>query len=142
MTGWVTTLKTSTHKFTTPTLNNSLIFRSLGLNSIPPAGQKVTDVWMLVNLTVQVDDKTVTNEQYFTPVSLADVPLVDPKIRMTTHSNLTFTPSARGGVAPWTWLDHPAGTIGVFVDSKTGLPSNGFYLIPGIDRTVTVFPLQ
>ncbi|KAJ7438510.1 hypothetical protein B0H11DRAFT_588199 [Mycena galericulata] len=59
---------------------------------------------------------------------------------MTAHSNLTFTLSARGGVAPWTWLDHPAGTVGVFVDSKTGLPSNGFYLIPGIDRTVQFLP--
>ncbi|KAJ7480334.1 glycoside hydrolase family 2 protein [Mycena galericulata] len=134
------TLKTSTHKFTTPTLNNSLISRGLGLNSILPPGKKAADVWMLVNLTAQVDDKTVTNEQYFTPVSLADVPLVDPKIRLTTHSNLTFTLSARGGVAPWTWLDHPAGTVGVFVDSKTGLPSNGFYLIPGIDRTVQFLP--
>ncbi|KII92215.1 hypothetical protein PLICRDRAFT_37004 [Plicaturopsis crispa FD-325 SS-3] len=25
----------------------------------------------------------------------------------------------------------------MFVDNSTGLPSNGFYLIPGIDRTLT-----
>ncbi|KAJ7088165.1 glycoside hydrolase family 2 protein [Mycena epipterygia] len=130
------TLNTSTHEFTVPTLNNSLISRALGLDAILPAGQNATDVWMLLNLTAQVDNRTVTNEQYFTPVSLADVPLVDPQIQMNTTDDLIFTLSALGGVAPWTWLDHPAGTVGVFVDNTTGLPSNGFYLIPGIDRTL------
>ncbi|KAJ7111307.1 glycoside hydrolase [Mycena epipterygia] len=130
------TLNTSTHEFTVPTLNNSLISRALGLDTILPAGQNATDAWMLLNLTAQVDNRTVTNEQYFTPVSLADVPLVDPQIQMNTTDDLTFTLSALGGVAPWTWLDHPAGTVGVFVDNTTGLPSNGFYLVPGIDRTL------
>ena len=51
--------------------------------------------------------------------------------------DLSFTLSARGGVAPWTWLDHPTGTVGHFVDKKTNVPTNGFYLIPGIDRTGT-----
>jgi beta-mannosidase len=32
-------------------------------------------------------------------------------------------------------MDHPAGTIGVFVDNVTGVPTNGFYLVPGIPRT-------
>ncbi|KAJ6448740.1 hypothetical protein C8R47DRAFT_1264570, partial [Mycena vitilis] len=71
-------LNTSTHDFAFPTLNNSLISCTLGLYSILPAGHNATDVWMLLNLTAQVDNKTVTNEQYFTPVSLADVPLVKP----------------------------------------------------------------
>ncbi|KAJ7622140.1 hypothetical protein FB45DRAFT_1061755 [Roridomyces roridus] len=74
--------------------------------------------------------------QGFTPVSLAKAPLVDPEIHLTISQNLTFTLSARGGVAPWTWLDHPAGTIGIFVDASTGLPFNGFYLVPGIPRTL------
>ncbi|KAJ7136339.1 glycoside hydrolase family 2 protein [Mycena crocata] len=129
-------LNTSTHDFTVPTLNNSLILRSLGLDPILPAGKNATDVWMLLNLTAQVDNKTVTNEQYFTPVSLAHAPLVDPEIEMSTTDDLTFTLSAKGGVAPWTWLDHPAGTVGVFIDNSTDLPSNGFYLVPGIDRTL------
>ncbi|KAJ7930801.1 glycoside hydrolase family 2 protein [Mycena leptocephala] len=129
-------LNTSTHDFTVPTLNNSLISRTLGLDAILPAGQNATDVWMLLNLTAQVDDKTVTNEQYFTPVSLASASLVDPQIQITSTDNLTFTLSAQGGVAPWTWLDHPTDTIGVFVDNATGLPFNGFYLVPGIDRTL------
>ncbi|KAJ7054242.1 glycoside hydrolase family 2 protein [Mycena amicta] len=130
------TLKTSTHKFAVPTLNNSLIMSASGLGSILPAGKNASDVWMLLNLTAQVDGKTVTNEQYFTPASLAHAPLVDPKIHIASKPDLTFTLSARGGVAPWTWLDHPASTVGFFQDTKTGLPSNGFYLVPGIDHTV------
>ncbi|KAF7369424.1 Glycoside hydrolase family 2 protein [Mycena venus] len=129
-------LNTSTHDFVVPTLNNSLISRTLGLDSILPAGQNATDVWMLLNLTAQVDNRTVTNEQYFTPVSLADATLLDPQIQIISTEDMTFTLSAQGGVAPWTWLDHPAGTVGVFVDDATGLPSNGFYLVPGIDRTL------
>ncbi|KAJ7224013.1 glycoside hydrolase family 2 protein [Mycena haematopus] len=129
-------LNTSAHAFSVPTLNNSLISRTLGLDSILPAGQNATDVWMLLNLTAQVDNKTVTNEQYFTPVSLVNASLVDPQIQISSSENLTFALSAKGGVAPWTWLDHPAGTVGVFVDNTTGLPSNGFYLVPGIDRTL------
>ncbi|KAF8971934.1 glycoside hydrolase superfamily [Flammula alnicola] len=58
-----------------------------------------------------------------------------PMISVYRSNDFTFTLSAKGGVAPWTWVDHPAGTVGVFMDAKTGLPSNGFYLVPGIDRT-------
>lgn len=50
---------------------------------------------------------------------------------------MSFTLSALGGVAPWTWIDHPAGTVGVFVDQQSGLPLNAFYLLPGVNRTVT-----
>ena len=32
-------------------------------------------------------------------------------------------------------MDHPFETVGIFVDNTTGLPSNGFFLIPGQDRT-------
>ena len=54
---------------------------------------------------------------------------------MTPGDNLTFTLSAQGGVAAYAWLDHPAGTVGYFQDNATGIPSNGVFLIPGIDRT-------
>jgi beta-mannosidase len=57
-------LTTSTHSFTVPMLNNSLISRTLGLNAILPRNRNATDVWMLLNLTAQVENKTVTNEQY------------------------------------------------------------------------------
>ncbi|KAK7000570.1 glycoside hydrolase family 2 protein [Favolaschia claudopus] len=129
-------LNTSMHDFTVPTLNNSLIYSASDLHSILPAGQNASDVWMLLNLTAQVDNKTVTNEQYFAPVSLADAALVDPQIQINATQDLTFTLSASGGVAPWTWLDHPSGTVGMFVDGSTGVPSNGFYLVPGTDRIV------
>jgi len=78
----------------------------------------------------------------FTPATLATAPLVDPEIQVTAQSDFTFTLSARGGVAPWTWLDHPFGTVGVFEDAETGLPLNAFYLVPGIDRTGTPSHLQ
>lgn len=54
---------------------------------------------------------------------------------MTAGANYTFTLSAKGGVAPYTWLEHPSGTVGYFVDATTDVPFNGFYLVPGVDRT-------
>ncbi|OAX35676.1 glycoside hydrolase family 2 protein [Rhizopogon vinicolor AM-OR11-026] len=122
--------------FAIPTLNNSLIYEGAGLDTILPSGYNATDVWLLMNLTATVDNKTVTSESYFTPVSLAYSNLVDPQITVTAGDNYTFTLSAKGGVGVWTWLDHPSGTVGYFVDTTTGLPSNGYYLIPRIDRTV------
>ena len=66
---------------------------------------------------------------------------MDPRIYVTSHGDLTFTLSAKGGVGAWTWLDHPANTVGYFFDTKTKVPSNGFYLIPGQDRTSQYFPV-
>ncbi|XP_006457264.1 hypothetical protein AGABI2DRAFT_188899 [Agaricus bisporus var. bisporus H97] len=130
------TLNSSTHSFMVPSLNNSAILQETGLENILPQGQMSTDVWMLLNLTAEVDGRTVTNEQWFTPTSLANVALVDPQISITTSPNLTFTLSAQGGVGVWTWMDHPSDTVGVFVDTETGTPLNGFFLVPGIDRHV------
>ncbi len=61
---------------------------------------------------------------------------------MTPGDDLTFILSAQGAVAPFTWLDHPAGTVGFFQDKVTGRPTNGFYLIPGIDRTCVYFAVS
>ncbi|KAJ3551099.1 hypothetical protein NM688_g4934 [Phlebia brevispora] len=132
-----TELKTSHHAFSVPTLNNSEIFKASGLPSILPHGHTPESVFLLLNLTAKVEGTTVTHEQIFTPTSLATVPLIDPKISLTHTGGLSFKLSARGGVGAWTWLDHPAGTVGYFADSVTSKPSNGFYLIPGIDRSVT-----
>ncbi|EGO00434.1 glycoside hydrolase family 2 protein [Serpula lacrymans var. lacrymans S7.3] len=129
-------LNSSTQSFAIPTLNNSLLFEATGLQNILPSGANANDVFLLLNLTAQVGNKTVTNENYFTPVSLANATLVDPQIEVTSGENYTFTLSAKGGVGAWTWLDHPSGTVGYFIDTSSGLPSNGYYLIPGIDRTV------
>ncbi|KAI0358698.1 glycoside hydrolase [Trametes cingulata] len=129
-------LNTSSLSFSVPSLNSTEIHKAVGLDNILPRGSKAEDVWMHVNLTAKVDGQTVTHEQQFVPTSLANSKLVDPKIKVTHKPNLTFTLSARGGVAPFTWIDHPAGTVGYFVDVATGKPLNGFYLIPGQDRTV------
>ena len=66
---------------------------------------------------------------------MANAHLHDPLISVERLNDLTFKLSAKGGVAPWTWIDHPSGTVGLFIDTSTGLPTNGFYLIPGIDRS-------
>jgi beta-mannosidase len=58
-----TPLNTSTHEFTVPTLNNSLVFEAMGLNRILPTGENATDVWLHLTLTAEVDSRTVTNEQ-------------------------------------------------------------------------------
>ncbi|KAG1751293.1 glycoside hydrolase family 2 protein [Suillus paluster] len=129
-------INSMTTPFSIPTLNNSIIYEGIGLDTILPSGYNANDVWLLMNVTATTDNKLVTSESYFTPVSLAYSNLVDPKIAVTASDNYTFTLSAKGGVGAWTWLDHPSGTVGYFVDTTTGLPSNGYYLIPGIDRTV------
>ncbi|KAI0065605.1 glycoside hydrolase family 2 protein [Artomyces pyxidatus] len=129
-------LERTCRNFTVPTLNNSLLYHEEGLSRILPQGSSATDVWLHINVTAHLGQETVTNEQVFTPTSLAKATLVDPRIEVTRGPGLNFTLSAKGGVAPWTWLDHPSGTVGFFADS-TGHPLNGFYLIPGADRTVT-----
>jgi beta-mannosidase len=66
---------------------------------------------------------------------LAKAEIVDPAIKLTHTKDLTFTMSAKGGVGVYAWIDHPEGTVGYFVDSITGVPTNGVYLVPGMDRT-------
>ncbi|KAI0075651.1 glycoside hydrolase [Panus rudis PR-1116 ss-1] len=118
-------------------LNGTIVWSAQGLQKeILPKGKHAGDVWLSIELTGEVSGKAITNEQVFTPVSLAHVTLLDPQVNVTYTSDLTFTVSAHGGVAPWTWLDHPVGTVGYFVDAQTNVPTNGFYLIPGRDRTV------
>lgn len=150
--GWNgSALGSHTYDFMTPSLNNSVIFEATGLANILPEGAAPEDAFLRLNMTAIADNRTVTNEQFvrlvhvstsyrsrslqFTPTTLANALLVDPLIHVTASDNATFTLSARGGVAPWTWVDHPLGTVGYFVDNSTRLPSNGFYLIPGEDRT-------
>ncbi|KAI0640219.1 glycoside hydrolase [Trametes polyzona] len=130
-------IDSSTLPFTVPSLNNTVLLAIQELDNIIPTNHNAADVWLHLNLTAVVDNnRTVTHEQYFTPVSLATANLVDPQVSVTPGPNWTFTLSAKGGVAPFAWLDHPAGTVGFFADNTTGLPSNGFFLVPGIDRTV------
>lgn len=70
-------LSKTTHEFSVPSLNNSLILSETGLGNILPRGQRSQDVWMHLSLEAKVDGRTVTNEQ---TVGLA---------RFTWHSSLT-----------------------------------------------------
>jgi len=59
-----TQLLTEQHAFEVPSLNNSVIVQKTGLvENILPEGRNETDVWMLVNVTAEVDGTTVRNEQ-------------------------------------------------------------------------------
>ncbi|KAL1742498.1 glycoside hydrolase family 2 protein [Schizophyllum fasciatum] len=127
-------LKSDVVEFGVPALNYTTVLEAKGLENILPAGQAKEDVWLLVNSTALIGGDIVTSENYFTPASLAAANLVDPGVQLAHEGDLAFTLSAKGGVAPWTWLEHPAGSVGYFADNATGRPSNGFYLIPGIDR--------
>ncbi|KAI1609968.1 putative beta-mannosidase [Exophiala viscosa] len=76
---------------------------------------------------------TFTHEFWFHPVlSLADARLVDPGLKLTfgnDTANPSWTVEATSGVSAWMWLDFPSGVVGNF-------DSNGFWLVPGLPRTV------
>lgn len=110
--------------FTVLPLNNTLIYSGTGLDRLLLSGQNLTEVWLHLGLTALDGDSILTHEtqvrtreiryihrltsRQFIPLSLAVTALVDPQIELTFLPELTFQVSARGGVAPWTWLDHPA----------------------------------
>jgi beta-mannosidase len=64
-----TPLNTSIHEFTVPTLNNSLVFKATGLDTFLPTGKSATDVWLLLNLTAEVNNRLVHNEQFVSTYS-------------------------------------------------------------------------
>lgn len=57
-------LYSSTHTFSTPTLNNSLILSGSGLDSFLPVGADPSNAWMLLNVTADTESGQVSNEQY------------------------------------------------------------------------------
>lgn len=94
------------------------------------------DVFLYINVTAHghlpnTDHPTTfQHENFFHAVPLARANLVDPGITLR-HSNATrkFTVEATTGVAAWTWLDYPAGTLLHF-------DANAFLLLPGRPREV------
>lgn len=62
-------LNSTAQNFTVPTLNNSLVFEGQGLTNILPSGTNASDVWLYMNVTAEVGNKTVTNEQYVCMIS-------------------------------------------------------------------------
>ena len=57
-------LDSSSVQVEVPTLNNSLVYSASGLDAILPAGKDAADVFLLLNVTAEVDNKTVTHESY------------------------------------------------------------------------------
>ena len=145
-------LSSSTSSFTVPPLNNSIVFEGQDVSKILPDDADINNAWLLLNVTAEINNVTTTHESYvcwllvhfdapltlvqLTLASLADASLVDPQLRLSPgpDGGLSFIVSAQGGVAAWAWLEHPANTVGVFVDTKTSAPSNAFYVVPGMDR--------
>jgi beta-mannosidase len=64
------------------------------------------------------------HESYFHDLSLNDVNLVDPGLKLSYSKETgNFTVRATTGVAAWVWLDIPAGTLANFNE-------NAFWLFP------------
>lgn len=56
-------LKRDVYGFEVQSLNNSVILSKMGLENILPRGYGSQDVWMLLNLTAQIEGRQVGNEQ-------------------------------------------------------------------------------
>lgn len=58
-------LNTTQHEVEVPSLNASVVYEAAGLGTILPTGKKAKDVWLLLNVTAQIDDgRVVSNEEY------------------------------------------------------------------------------
>ena len=71
-----------------------------------------------------------THENYFLPVWPNQAKLVNPGLSLSYDAKTTeFTVEAKTGVALYTWLDYPAGTVGYF-------DTNSFFLVPGKPKKI------
>ncbi|KAK5996760.1 Beta-mannosidase A [Cladobotryum mycophilum] len=71
-----------------------------------------------------------THENHFLPVWPKDAKVSDPGLHLSyDKSSKKFTVEAKKGVALYTWLTHPAGTLGFFDD-------NAFVLRPGVKKEI------
>ena len=75
-----------------------------------------------------------THSNHFLPVWPNEAKIKDPGLKLSHDGKSTFTVEAPNGVALYTWLTHPAGTLGFFDD-------NLFVLNPGEKKHVP-FNLQ
>lgn len=62
-------LSSSTANFTTPPLNNSVVYEGENLTDILPAGAEVDNAWLLMNVTAEANNVTVVHESYVRPFS-------------------------------------------------------------------------
>lgn len=86
-----TLLASNTSTFTVPSLNNSVLYTSQGLENILPNGANAVDVWMHLNITAEVDNTTLTNEQFVSIFCFLFFALV------LTENTLVHTDFPRGG---------------------------------------------
>lgn len=73
--------------------------------------------------------QTFAHQNWFHPVPLNVAKLVDPKIKLEYDASTGGFAVTSKAVAPWTWLDFPAGVLGNFDD-------NAFLLLPGQKKNV------
>jgi beta-mannosidase len=82
------------------------------------------------------ETKEFYHQNWFQPGKLAQAKIVDPGLKLThLPSTKKFRVEATKGLAPWVWLDYPAGTLVHF-------DHNGFWLRAGesVEIGYTVYP--
>jgi beta-mannosidase len=102
-----------------------------------------SDAVLIIELTAQGQlpnaasgkTTTFTHHNHFLPVWPNQAKVSDPKLQLSYNkSTKSFTVESTTGVSLYTWLTHPAGTLGFFDD-------NAFVLAPGQKKEVG-FTLQ
>ncbi|KZT04086.1 glycoside hydrolase family 2 protein [Laetiporus sulphureus 93-53] len=114
-------LETMMHEFSMPSLNNTVLMSMQGFDMILPEG-------------AHIEGRTAIIESYYTPTSLANAELIDPEIDMIAGDSLTFTLSAKGGVAAYAWLDHPSGKSYIIDPISSTLHKPALSMIRDPDR--------
>ena len=149
-------------KFEVKGINSAHLVSYVGIDKALPPGHTASNSWLHLVLTGnRSNGQRFTNEQFFNPISLAQAPLRDPRLRIQqrVHSNSTvehsrhdfldayyFDITAEGdGVAAWVSLEHPEGVLGWFESvpsdpTEPTRPSNAFWLRPGEIRQVRFKP--
>ena len=128
----ITNMSTPSTNFTVGALNTTKVLTQMLDNSTLDYNNAV----LFMNMTAQGRlpntnvTRTFNHENFFHAFSLADAELVDPGLTLQyDNSTKNFTVTATKGVAAWTWLDNPAGTL-------LNFDSNGFLLLKGQSRRV------
>lgn len=123
----------TTTSFAVNGLNTTQVLHTNTNNLTFPLSNAILKLNMTATGSLPNTNTTTTfNHEFFfhpTPLNVAD--LVDPGLTLN-YDNATgnFTVEATKGVAAWTWVENPAGTVGNF-------DSNGFWLVPGAPRELS-----
>jgi beta-mannosidase len=89
------------------------------------------DIIAVGNLPNSKKEQVFTHQNWYHPVPLSKVKLEDPGLKITHNAEKkVFRIEATKAIAPWVWIDYPAGAVVTFED-------NGFWLKPGDSRDLT-----